>query len=129
VKEKIAVEHSMQADMMKIIAYGKVMDDDSKNLKDCAIKEGDFLVVMVSKVLSISPNLIPSRPNPLQNPRLKTKRKKMKHLPSNNRRPQLKPHHHKWLAVEGLNNNPLITRAKQMPKPTYPLRQKKQSMT
>jgi uncharacterized ubiquitin-like protein YukD len=53
VKEKIAVEHKMQADMMKIIAYGKVMDDDSKNLKDCAIKEGDFLVVMVSKVLPI----------------------------------------------------------------------------
>lgn len=51
-KEKIAVEHKMQADMMKIIAYGKVMDDDSKNLKDCSIKEGDFLVVMVSKVYS-----------------------------------------------------------------------------
>lgn len=34
---------------MKLIAYGKVMDDDSKQLKDYSIKEGDFIVVMVSK--------------------------------------------------------------------------------
>ncbi len=40
----------MQADMMKLIAYGKVMDDDNKSLKDYSIKEGDFLVVMISKV-------------------------------------------------------------------------------
>lgn len=35
---------------MKLIAYGKVMEDDSKSLKDYSIKEGDFLVVMISKV-------------------------------------------------------------------------------
>jgi Ubiquitin family len=35
---------------MKLIAYGKVMEDDNKNLKDYSIKEGDFLVVMISKV-------------------------------------------------------------------------------
>lgn len=40
----------MQADLLKLIAYGKVMEDDNKLLKDYSIKEGDFLVVMVSKV-------------------------------------------------------------------------------
>jgi hypothetical protein len=42
----------MQADLMKLIAYGKVMEDDAKALKDYSIKEGDFLVVMISKVSS-----------------------------------------------------------------------------
>jgi len=50
VKTKIENEHKMAADMMKLIAYGKVIDDNSKTLKDYSIKEGDFLVVMVSKV-------------------------------------------------------------------------------
>lgn len=50
-KDKIEAEHKMEASMMKIIAYGKVMDDDNKTLKDYSIKEGDFLVVMVSKVI------------------------------------------------------------------------------
>jgi hypothetical protein len=40
----------MEAALLKLIAYGKVMDDDKKYVKDYAIKEGDFLVVMVSKV-------------------------------------------------------------------------------
>ena len=35
---------------MKLIAYGKVLDDDTKTLKDCNIKDGDFLVIMISKV-------------------------------------------------------------------------------
>ena len=43
----------MQADLMKLIAYGKVMDDGSKALKEYSIKEGDFIVVMLSKVRSI----------------------------------------------------------------------------
>jgi hypothetical protein len=46
----------MQADLMKLIAYGKVMEDDNKTLKDYSIKEGDFLVVMISKVRIIIPN-------------------------------------------------------------------------
>jgi hypothetical protein len=50
VKQKIEEEHKMQADLMKLIAYGKVMEDDNKTLKDYSIKEGDFLVVMISKV-------------------------------------------------------------------------------
>ncbi|TNV82480.1 hypothetical protein FGO68_gene4099 [Halteria grandinella] len=48
-KEKIEEEHKMQADSQKLIAYGKVLEDDNKSLKDYQIKEGDFLVVMVSK--------------------------------------------------------------------------------
>ena len=40
----------MAADSQKLIAYGKVLEDDNKTLKDYSIKEGDFLVVMVSKV-------------------------------------------------------------------------------
>jgi len=50
VKQKIQAEHNMQADQMKLIAYGKVMEDDNKNLKEYSIKEGDFIVVMISKV-------------------------------------------------------------------------------
>jgi Ubiquitin family len=55
VKEKIEVEHKMQADLMKLIAYGKVMDDDNKTLEGYSIKEGDFLVVMISKVSTPPP--------------------------------------------------------------------------
>jgi len=40
----------MAADSQKLIAYGKVLEDEAKTLKDYSIKEGDFLVVMVSKV-------------------------------------------------------------------------------
>lgn len=40
----------MAADSMKLIAYGKVLEDDNKSLKEYSIKEGDFLVVMVAKV-------------------------------------------------------------------------------
>jgi hypothetical protein len=43
----------MQADLLKLIAYGKVMDDDAKTLKDYSLKDGDFVVVMVSKVCYI----------------------------------------------------------------------------
>jgi Ubiquitin family len=49
-KEKIEEEHKMAADSMKLIVYGKVLEDDNKSLKDYSIKEGDFLVVMVAKV-------------------------------------------------------------------------------
>ena len=40
----------MDADTLKLIAYGKVMDPDDKTLADFKIKEGDFLVVMQQKV-------------------------------------------------------------------------------
>lgn len=44
----------MQADLQKLIAYGKVMDDQTKTLKDYALKEGDFVVVMVSKAKPVA---------------------------------------------------------------------------
>ena len=56
----------MAADSMKLIAYGKVLEDDNKSLKDYGIKEGDFLVVMVSKVLS--PVFIFVQPKPAAKP-------------------------------------------------------------
>jgi hypothetical protein len=71
----------MQADSQKLIAYGKVLEDDNKSLKDYSIKEGDFLVVMVSKVrktkiwkqnslLFYSPSQLPSllKLSPLPSP-------------------------------------------------------------
>lgn len=56
-KKNIEATHQMAADLTKLIAYGKVLDDDTKSLKDCNIKEGDFLVVMVSKVTLFSDSL------------------------------------------------------------------------
>ena len=44
----------MAADSQKLIAYGKVLEDDNKTLKDYSIKENDFLVVMVAKVITIN---------------------------------------------------------------------------
>lgn len=40
----------MQADLQKLIAYGKVLGEDEKTLKDYSIKDGDFIVVMIAKV-------------------------------------------------------------------------------
>ena len=57
VKQKIQAEHQLPADSMKLIAYGKVMEDDNKSLKEYSIKEGDFLVVMIAKVLPIKSHL------------------------------------------------------------------------
>jgi hypothetical protein len=53
VKDKIEAEHKMDASLMKLIAYGKVMEDNEKTLKEYSIKDGDFLVVMIAKVNSI----------------------------------------------------------------------------
>ena len=61
---------------MKLIAYGKVMEDDAKTLKDYQIKENDFLVVMISKVtLLISKS---NRQNHLQSQRKRIRNKKNK---------------------------------------------------
>lgn len=43
-------EHKLTASNLRLIAYGKVMDDNEKSLSDYSIKEGDFLVAMVQKV-------------------------------------------------------------------------------
>ena len=37
-----------------MIAYGKVLEDDAKTLKDYSIKECDFLVLMVSKAKPVA---------------------------------------------------------------------------
>lgn len=58
-KEVIEKEHSMQADLLKLIAYGKVMDSDTKTLKDHSLKDGDFIVCMVTK----------AKPAPKQQPK------------------------------------------------------------
>ena len=39
----------MPAESQKLIAYGKVMDDLDKTLKDYKIQEGGFIVVMVQE--------------------------------------------------------------------------------
>ena len=48
-KETIASVHdNMPAESQKLIALGKIMDND-KTLKDYNVSEGNFLVVMVTK--------------------------------------------------------------------------------
>jgi hypothetical protein len=64
----------MPADQMKLIAYGKVMEDDAKNLKEYSIKEGDFLVVMISKVRPLPPYHTLYRQSPNLNPKQKIRR-------------------------------------------------------
>jgi len=49
VKEKIESEHDLKADTLKLIAYGKVLDQDDKPASTYNIKEGDFIVAMVQK--------------------------------------------------------------------------------
>ena len=48
VKEKIEEEQKIAIDTQKLVAVGKVMDD-AKTVEDYKLKEGDFIVVMVSK--------------------------------------------------------------------------------
>lgn len=60
----------MDASLMKLIAYGKVMEDNTKVLKDYSIKDGDFLVVMISKVRLTTLthfHRLSQLPSPLQN--------------------------------------------------------------
>lgn len=48
-KEKIEELHTFQADLQKLIAYGKVLEDETKTLVEYSIKDGDFLVIMIVK--------------------------------------------------------------------------------
>lgn len=50
VKEEIEKIHELKADSLKLIAYGKVLDSDTKKASEFSIKEGDFIVAMVQKV-------------------------------------------------------------------------------
>ena len=65
----------MAADQMKLIAYGKVMEDDNKSLKEYSIKEGDFLVVMIAKV-NLTVSCIFNSPSQLQRQRQRSKSRK-----------------------------------------------------
>jgi hypothetical protein len=49
VKEEIEKAHDLKADTLKLIAYGKVLEDDTKSAGDYSIKENDFIVAMVQK--------------------------------------------------------------------------------
>ena len=49
VKEEIEKVHELKADTLKLIAYGKVLEDDEKTAADYSIKENDFIVAMVQK--------------------------------------------------------------------------------
>ena len=49
VKEEIEKVHELKAETLKLIAYGKVLEDDEKSAADYSIKENDFVVAMVQK--------------------------------------------------------------------------------
>ena len=53
-KEKIEVEHRIPADSQKLFAYGNVLEEDYKTLKDYCIMEGNFIVVMVPIIVKPS---------------------------------------------------------------------------
>ena len=44
----------MPAARQKLIVYGKVMDSEDKQLKEYNLKDGDFMVVMIQMVSSLS---------------------------------------------------------------------------
>ncbi len=75
---------------MKLIAYGKVMDDNNKNLKEYSIKEGDFLVVMISKVnkqIWLTMNSPSQQPSLRKIKRWKSQRLRLNRIPPLSRTP------------------------------------------
>jgi hypothetical protein len=83
-KEKIQNEQSIMSSLQKLIIKGKVMEDN-KTLGEYNIKEGDFLVIMVSKVMLI--RIINHRQSPLHP--TKNLMPKLQFLPS---QPVIHPH-------------------------------------
>ena len=49
IKQVIEKDHNLEAAALKLIAYGKVLDNDEKTATDYSLKEGDFIVAMVQK--------------------------------------------------------------------------------
>lgn len=49
-KKKIADDQKLDVSSLKLIHYGKVLNDNTKKLCDLGIKPKDFLVLMPSKV-------------------------------------------------------------------------------
>lgn len=48
-KSKIQETHGHAAETQKLIAYGKVMDDDTKTLAQYSLQENGFIVLMTQK--------------------------------------------------------------------------------
>lgn len=42
VKDQIEKDHDMKADGLKLVAFGKVLENDEKTVADYSLKEGDF---------------------------------------------------------------------------------------
>lgn len=61
VKEAIEKEHDLKADTLKLIAYGKVLDSDTKAASEFSLKENDFIVAMVQKAKP-APKAKPAEP-------------------------------------------------------------------
>lgn len=97
---------------MKLIAYGKVMEDDSKTLKDYNLKDGDFVVVMVSKVLfelnidfeNISYQLYHTQIN-FYRPSHNLKQYQLNRNRNNNNKKRLPKLQHLKLVLNSSNNN------------------------
>ena len=45
-KELINTQYQFPVETMKLIAYGKILEDGAKQVTEYAIKEGDFIVMM-----------------------------------------------------------------------------------
>ena len=45
--------HGHAAETQKLIAYGKVMDDDTKKLAEYSVQENGFIVLMTQKVSGV----------------------------------------------------------------------------
>ena len=48
-KQKIEEVHKLPADTLKLIAYGKVLDNDDKKTSEYGVNEGAFIVAMTQK--------------------------------------------------------------------------------
>ena len=53
-KALIETTHGQDAATQKLIAYGKVMEDEAKTVADYKIVENGFIVMMVAKVSTIA---------------------------------------------------------------------------
>lgn len=100
---------------MKLIAYGKVMEDDNKNLKEYSIKEGDFLVVMISKVPSfLLEAYLSNRQNHNLSPKQKNRNKKNQQpLLKHNRLNRPKPKHNNSNQLLSSNSNQQLSNNQQ----------------
>ena len=55
IKEQIEKEHSLAADTLKLIAFGKVLDNDARLASEVPLKENDNIVAMIQKAKPVKP--------------------------------------------------------------------------